>query len=109
MSICPVLNASSRTCPRTSVEDRGFPLHPRRPGEDASISIGFCCYKSGQKATASLPAPLVFFVLVLVIEHLFSLEVELISKVFVLDVQELGLVIHKHISILGEGGLFQNR
>ena len=86
-----------------------FPYIPRRPGEDASISTGFCCYKSRQKATASLHAPLVFFVLVLVIEHLFSITADLISKVFVLDVQELGWVIHKHVSIWGEGGLFQNR
>ena len=71
-----------------------------RPSEyEVPVSTGFpVVTKSGHKVAASLPAPLWRFLL-FVFQCLFSVRVELISDVFVLSVQELGLVMHERISI----------
>ena len=64
------------------------------------VSTGFSVVtKRGHKVAASLPAPLLLFLLFFVIWCLFSVRVELIPDVFVLSVQELGLVMHERISI----------
>ena len=74
---------------------------PRKHGEyEVPTSTGFSVVtKHGHKVAAFLPAPLLGFLL-FVFQCLFSVRVELISDVFVLSLQELGLVMHERISIL---------
>ena len=110
-TLCPVLNSSSRTCSRTSVEDRGFSSPPRRPGEDAPISIGFSVAVTKAAAEADSISSHSTGVLCFAFGNwaLIFYWSRVDFRCVCFRCQELGSVIHKRISLLEGGRPFWNR